>query len=165
MFDDAVWKKLKIGGKIVTKTTHFFFLDYQKGNYEIEHLPFENLGTGFLGVKINSTADFEEESKDANVYALTKNDDKKDLFELNAAEKPDQAMKANELEKGGIDLTPAKMNFQVKNDTSMVIRFHLDPGMLEKLQNAPGFVPVIINIQPMTDLKLFLGADNQAASP
>ena len=29
--------------------------------------------------------------------------------------------------------------------------------MLEQLQNAPGFVPVIINIQPMNDLRLFLG--------
>ena len=25
------------------------------------------------------------------------------------------------------------------------------------LQNAPGFVPVIINIEPMKDLRLFLG--------
>jgi hypothetical protein len=28
--------------------------------------------------------------------------------------------------------------------------------MLQQLQNATGFVPVIINIQPMTDLRLFL---------
>ena len=38
-----------------------------------------------------------------------------------------------------------------------------DPAMLEQLRNAPGFVPVIINIQPMTDLRMFLGlADNQS---
>jgi len=29
--------------------------------------------------------------------------------------------------------------------------------MLEQYRNARGFVPVIINVQPMTDLKLFLG--------
>jgi hypothetical protein len=28
--------------------------------------------------------------------------------------------------------------------------------MLQQLQNAPGFVPVIINIQPLRDLKGFL---------
>jgi hypothetical protein len=37
------------------------------------------------------------------------------------------------------------------------IKFHLDPAMLEQLRNAPGFVPVIINVQPMTDLRKFLG--------
>ncbi len=66
---------------------------------------------------------------------------------------------------GGIDLTPANMNIQVKTgsptkafgDDNEGIKFHLDPAMLEQLQNAPGFVPVIINIQPMNDLRLFLG--------
>ncbi len=33
----------------------------------------------------------------------------------------------------------------------------LEPGGLQQLQNAPGFVPVIINITPMDDLKGFLG--------
>ncbi len=36
--------------------------------------------------------------------------------------------------------------------------------MLEQLQNAPGFVPVIINIQPMTDLRLFLGAQETSGN-
>jgi signal transduction histidine kinase/ribosomal protein L21E len=58
--------------------------------------------------------------------------------------------------KGGIDLTPAKMNLQVQNQGDE-IRFHLNPAMLAQLQNAPGFVPVIINIRPMTDLGQFLG--------
>jgi hypothetical protein len=56
---------------------------------------------------------------------------------------------------GGIDLTPANMNLQTQNAREW-IKFHLDPAQLEQLQNAPGFVPVIINIQPMTDLKSFL---------
>jgi hypothetical protein len=43
--------------------------------------------------------------------------------------------------------------------------FALDPAQLEQLQNAPGFTPVIINIQPMTDLKLFLGLKEQDRIP
>jgi len=57
---------------------------------------------------------------------------------------------------GGIDLTPANMNLQVKNNSSEAIKFQLDHAMLQQLQNALGFVPVIINIQPMRDLKSFL---------
>jgi len=67
---------------------------------------------------------------------------------------------------GGIDFNSDKMNLQVKkiasspsaprNDTVEGIRFHIDPAMLQQLQNAPGFVPVIINIQPLTDLRRFL---------
>ncbi len=67
-----------------------------------------------------------------------------------------------QLKNGGIDLTPARMDLQTKvvdsrfrgNDKG--IQFHLDPAMLAQLQNAPGFVPVIINIQPLNDLKAFL---------
>ncbi len=57
---------------------------------------------------------------------------------------------------GGIDLTPANMNVQTQN-AGEGIKFHMDPAILQQLQNAPGFVPVIINIQPMTDLRQFLG--------
>ena len=62
--------------------------------------------------------------------------------------------------KGGIDLTPANMNLQTQNPSG-VIKFHMDSIMLKQLQNAPGFVPVIINIQPMTDLRLWLGLNDQ----
>jgi len=58
-------------------------------------------------------------------------------------------------ETGGIDLTPANKVLQTQN-AGEGIKFHLDPPMLQQLQNAPGFVPVIINIQPMRDLKGFL---------
>jgi len=64
---------------------------------------------------------------------------------------------------GGIDLGPAKMNLQTKMDArfggndSVGIKFHLDPAMLAQLQNSTGFVPVIISIQPMNDLRHFLG--------
>ena len=45
------------------------------------------------------------------------------------------------------------------------IKFHLDPAMLKQLQNAPGFTPVIINIEPMTDLSVFLGLKEQGSAP
>jgi hypothetical protein len=48
---------------------------------------------------------------------------------------------------------------RARNDTLEGIRFHLDPAQLAQLQNAPGFVPVIINIRPLNDLKSFLGVD------
>ena len=68
---------------------------------------------------------------------------------------------------GGIDFKPDKVDsvFAVKMDSRFRgndkdgIKFNIDPAMLEQLQNAPGFVSVIINIQPMTDLKMFLGLD------
>ena len=64
---------------------------------------------------------------------------------------------------GGIDLTPVPMNVQIKTGSPLSdnniegIKFHLDPAMLAQLENTPGFVPVIINIEPMTDLRKFLG--------
>ncbi len=100
----------------------------------------------------------------------------------------DSAMKASHA--GGIDLTSANMNLQTKMDSRRTtvsvgqydvrgndisdggndnegsgddkggIKFHLDPAMLQQLQNAPGFVPVIINVQPLNDLKSFLGIDD-----
>ncbi len=64
---------------------------------------------------------------------------------------------------GGIDFKSDKVDsaFSVRNSGG-AIKFHIDPAMLEQLQNAPGFMPVIINIQPMDNLRLFLGLiDNQ----
>jgi hypothetical protein len=67
--------------------------------------------------------------------------------------KKDRAMV---VKNGGIDLTPANMNLRIQNGGAG-IKFYLDPAMLQRLQNAPGFVPVIVNVQPMTDLRQFLG--------
>jgi len=67
------------------------------------------------------------------------------------------------LEKGGIDLTPANMHLQTQN-AGEGIRFHLDPAMLAQLRNAPGFVPVIINIQPLKSLQQFLGLNQDAVN-
>jgi len=70
---------------------------------------------------------------------------------------PDEVTK-----RGGIDLTPANMNLQTQN-AGEEIKFHLDPAMLQQLQNAPGFVPVIISIQPMGNLRAFLGLNETNA--
>ena len=48
------------------------------------------------------------------------------------------------------------MHLQAQNSGSE-IKFHMDAATLAQLQNAPGFVPVIISIQPMNDLRKFLG--------
>jgi hypothetical protein len=73
----------------------------------------------------------------------------------------DRAMKNN---RGGIDLTASKMNVEIQTGSPVEtlggnrgIQFHLDPAMLQQLQNAPGFVPVIISIRPMLNLRKFLG--------
>jgi len=58
-------------------------------------------------------------------------------------------------EKGGIDLTPARMNLVTHNLLGS-IKFHLDPVMLQQLQNAKGFVPVIVRIEPLKSLPEFL---------
>jgi hypothetical protein len=84
----------------------------------------------------------------------------------------DSAMFSNN--RGGIDLTPANMNLQTKMDSRLYvkgepslgsrgnggIKFHLDPVQLQQLQNAPGFVPVIIDVEPLKDLKSFLAQQN-----
>ena len=58
------------------------------------------------------------------------------------SQRADQAMQSNT---GGIDFNSDKMDLQVQN-AGKSIRFKIDPAMLQQLQNAPGFVPVIVNI-------------------
>ena len=79
-------------------------------------------------------------------------------FDVQVQTPEDLAMSTN----GGIDLTAANMNLQTQNNGD-AIKFHLDPAMLRQLQNAPGFVPVIIHILPVTDLKTFLGINGPAS--
>src|SRR5262249_9744477 len=58
--------------------------------------------------------------------------------------------------KGGIDLNPNKMDLQLKN-AGKAIKFHVDANMFRKLQNTDGFTPIIINVQPVINLRMFLG--------
>jgi len=67
----------------------------------------------------------------------------------------DGAMIEGAEKNGGIDLTSDKA-LSVQNN-GQGIKFHLDPAQFAQLQNAPGFVPVIINIQPLKSLPEFLG--------
>jgi len=75
--------------------------------------------------------------------------------EIEASNSGTASPAAGQNETGGIDLTPERMNLQTQN-AGAGIRFNMDPARLKELQNAPGFVPVIVNIQPMRDLKAFL---------
>ena len=103
------------------------------------------------------------------------------IHHLNRKGLKDRAMKGEVSKTGGIDLRPANMNVETKvidSELSQVsgtrtrlrgndikeyraanagIKFHLDPAMLQQLQNASGFVPTIISVRPITNLKKFLG--------
>ncbi len=76
------------------------------------------------------------------------------IFSKKDLQPADVAMKVED--KGGIDLTSDKA-LTVQNN-GQGIKFHIDPAQLQELQNAPGFVPVIISIEPMLNLRKFLGA-------
>jgi hypothetical protein len=68
----------------------------------------------------------------------------------------DMAMSAAGANKGGIDLNLVNMDIQTRADGGIGIKFHLDPAMIKQYQDLSGFVPVIVNIQRMTDLRDFL---------
>jgi hypothetical protein len=61
----------------------------------------------------------------------------------------------NEL--GGIDLSSNRALLVLNNGQG--VKFHIDPAQLQKLKNFPGFAPAIINIQPMNNLRAFLGLE------
>lgn len=70
----------------------------------------------------------------------------------------DKAMNSTPIdEKGGIDLTSDKA-LAVKNDGNAEITFDaIDPVMLKQIQDSKGFEPIINRIEPIVDLKQFLG--------
>ncbi len=73
---------------------------------------------------------------------------------------------------GGIDLTTDKVPLEVKSgsptttygDDKAGIKFNIDPAMIEQLKNAQGFVPVIINLEPIKDLRGFLGLNQSSTT-
>jgi hypothetical protein len=93
-------------------------------------------------------------AKDPSAIPLYLGADLKMNRAMNAASES-LAQKTN-LEKGGIDFTASKTPLEVRN-AGESIDFKMNPAMLTQLQNAPGFTPVIINIQPLDNLPLFLG--------
>jgi hypothetical protein len=137
------------------------------GPEEIKGLTFESAGEGPQESSTEILTDYTGNGSELNA------DSTNSAMTATGNEMREPATKAN----GGIDLTPANMHLQTKIDSRFRgndnrgdgndregsgngnegIRFHLTPAMLKQLQNAPGFVPVIINIQPMTNLREFLG--------
>lgn len=63
---------------------------------------------------------------------------------------------------GGIDFNPSTLNLQIQNE-GRAIEMNMDSIDLDAYRNAQGFTPVIINIQPVMNLPLFLGANQQPA--
>jgi hypothetical protein len=105
-----------------------------------------------------------EGGMDRNLYTHLKNFVETDTYDKNQFNPVyvNKAMSSPE-NTGGIDLTPNNMNLETTHEgggNSLGIHFHLDAALFAQLQNSPGFVPVIINIQPVTDLKMFLGLTN-----
>ncbi|MBF0489700.1 MAG: protein kinase [Candidatus Omnitrophica bacterium] len=119
----------------------------------------ERVRAGIDGEKPTSILSPTFKSKTEGVNNEFKNEFKNAPLNIDKADK-DKAM----LNNGGIDFNSDKMNLETRNQGGE-IKFHLDPAQLAQLQNAPGFTPVIINIQPMTDLRLFLGINQPTPSP
>ncbi len=65
--------------------------------------------------------------------------------------------------KGGIDFNSSKMGLDIQNNGGE-INFQIDAALLERLEAATGFTPVILNIQPLPAVRMFLGI-NTAPSP
>ncbi len=66
--------------------------------------------------------------------------------------------------KGGIDFNADKLNVETQTRGGE-IKFEIDPQQLRELQYVPGFTPVIINIQPMTNVRMFLGLKEKSETP
>jgi len=83
------------------------------------------------------------------------------LAEVDKTWDKSRAMLAN----GGIDLTRSHMNIQTKVDSPFRgndkgIHYHIDPAMLQQLQDAPGFTIGSITIKPLKSLPEFFGIDS-----
>ncbi len=57
---------------------------------------------------------------------------------------------------GGIDFKEDRMKVGIQNDKG-AIQFKMDPAMLARFQDAPGFAPVITSVHTIPDLSVFLG--------
>jgi hypothetical protein len=131
------------------------------------------------GIAYRVVSEYDEEIKDVRSYLdllkelnldgeeepipeVTKSVMIKFLSEYNKA---DSAMGSKEKKQvqGGIDfdLDPADMEIRSEGPG---IEFNLDPAMLEQ-GNFDGLVPVILNITPVTDLPVFLGARVEDLEP
>jgi len=133
-------------------TPYFTGLDgVSESNMEREH------NRNLLSIRFHSK-EFVEETLDIEKLYVVDNMNNSVIDKMLS----DPAMNNMKNERGGIDLTPLSTALQSQR-SGEGIKFHLDPAMLAQLQNAPGFVPVIISIQPMINLRQFLGlTDSQS---
>ncbi|MBF0569451.1 MAG: hypothetical protein HQL18_01585 [Candidatus Omnitrophica bacterium] len=66
---------------------------------------------------------------------------------------------------GGIDLTAKRTDgvLETRGDSAQM-SFNIDPAELQRLERAPGLVPVSMTIQPLKDFRLFLGLRQESAA-
>jgi hypothetical protein len=65
---------------------------------------------------------------------------------------------------GGIDFTDYEKSLIIE-DESPNLPVMIFPPLQEQLKNVPGFVPVIINIEPLYSVPAFLGMEQAPAAP
>ena len=62
---------------------------------------------------------------------------------------------------GGINFDSMSINVN-RGVRNPAVQIKMEPVMLRQFDDAAGFMPVIINVQPLTDLPHFLGTDAAA---
>ena len=112
---------------------------------------FHHAGSITLDVSNNNTESLDNQWQPDGGWQVVKKEDRDRAMVI------DEGIIKNS-DPGGIDLTATKVNLQTQNSGGE-IHFHINPAMLKQLQNAPGFVPVIINVQPCKSLQEFLGVN------
>ncbi len=69
------------------------------------------------------------------------------------------------LEKGGIDLNPTMATTTIEKEGRGFQMAPVDPALLQQIQNAPGLIPVIINVSPIKNLPLLIGLADTDNAP
>lgn len=75
-----------------------------------------------------------------------------------AEEGAGRPVKATAAQNGGIDLNTDRLDIQTRSGGDGEAVFNIDPEILQLFIDAPGVVPVIIDIHPLQSLPQFLGA-------
>lgn len=175
LIDPSDWARRGIG--VSPQLAHYYGLSFFKifdqnqgglKSFEARMFGFLVNGFGMEARKRNNFPPFAERLY-ANAYNPT--DGHINIF--------DYAQKAADVKQakntGGIDFDSKKMKLETKGNDNNGIKFNVDPAMsaavtksqgeisptqwvggLKQFQDVPGFMPVIINIQPVVDLKAFL---------
>ncbi|MBF0511488.1 MAG: GNAT family N-acetyltransferase [Candidatus Omnitrophica bacterium] len=139
--------------ELIRKRALSFFRSFKVGE-EIDRYPFlDEIIDG--NVDVLKEFDFIEVSESENRYQQDLPIKFKKVSEIMDGAQIADLSPTGQKHLGGIDLTLANNVLQTNNG-GQEIKFYLNPAMLKQLQNAPGFEPVIISVQPMTNLRAFL---------